>query len=63
VQDAIKGLQEGTLDPTKEIKIEGIETEEERVSKAEELARKKEEYLVTHGELITSYIFTIACTF
>lgn len=45
VQDAIRGLKDGTLDPTKEIKIEGIETEEEKKSKAEELARKKEEYL------------------
>jgi hypothetical protein len=45
VQDAIKGLKEGTLDPSKEIKIEGIETESEKKAKADELARKKTDYL------------------
>ena len=46
VQDAIKGLKDGTLDPTKEIEIEGLETEEKKRSKEEEQARKKAEYLV-----------------
>ena len=46
VQDAIKGLKDGTLDPTKEIEIEGLETEEKKRAKEEEQARKKAEYLV-----------------
>ena len=46
VQDAIKGLKDGTLDPTKEIEIEGLETEEKKRAKEEEKARKKAEYLV-----------------
>jgi hypothetical protein len=29
VENAINGLKEGTIDPSKPIKIEGIETEEE----------------------------------
>jgi hypothetical protein len=46
VQAAIQGLKDGTLDPSKEIEIEGIETEKEKQAKADELARKKEDYLV-----------------
>ena len=33
VDAAIKGLRDGTIDPTKEIKIAGIETEEEKAEK------------------------------
>lgn len=46
MQDAVRGLKEGTLDPTKEIEIEGIETESTRAAQAAELARKKADYQV-----------------
>lgn len=50
VQAAIQGLKDGTLDPSKEIEIEGIETEKEKQAKADELARKKEDYLAREAK-------------
>ena len=46
VQDAISGLKNGTLDPSAEIHIEGLETAEVKARKEEELAKKKADYLV-----------------
>jgi hypothetical protein len=46
VQDAISGLKNGTIDPSKEIKIEGIETETQRKAKDDEAAQRKTKYLV-----------------
>mmetsp|Transcript_21311 Transcript_21311/g.27710 ORF Transcript_21311/g.27710 Transcript_21311/m.27710 type:complete len:1112 (+) Transcript_21311:77-3412(+) len=50
VQEAIQGLKDGTLDPSKEIEIEGIETEAVKKAKAEELAKKKEAYLIKEAK-------------
>jgi len=50
VQDAIQGLKDGTLDPSKEIKIAGIETESEKKAKVDELARKKVDYLAREAK-------------
>ena len=41
VQDAIKGLRDGTIDAAAPIEIEGLETPEFKQAKADELAKKK----------------------
>lgn len=48
MQDAISGLKNGSIDASKEIKIEGIETESERKAKEEDAAQRKAKYLVTY---------------
>jgi hypothetical protein len=49
VQEAIRGLKDGTIDASKEIVIEGLETESAKAEKAAKLAKKKADYLVSRS--------------
>ena len=70
MQDAIAGLKNGTIDPSKEIEIEGIETEAQRKAKEDDAAQRKTKYLVTlpsrdplpNTEGLSSHIFLSSAT-
>lgn len=51
IEAAVSGLKDGTVDPTKEIKIDGIETLEEKAERERQAEIRKEESLRKQAEL------------